>query len=371
MTMNLTTLNRQQFLRAGAAFAASPLAACTAADSTNSYETAVQRVWQPITQPIRGNLALQRELVRYATLAPSGHNTQCWKFHVERNSMAILPDLTRRTPVVDPDDHHLFVSLGCALENLAQASKAYGLDAQPQFDAQKDVVTVKLLPTTPVASPLFNAITDRQCTRGPYDGKPLTTAELRTLELAGTGNGVRLILLTAKPEMEKILDLVLQGNTTQLNDVAFVNELKQWLRFGAGEAVRAGDGLYSITSGNPSVPRWLGGPLFNVMVSAKSENDKYAEQTRSSAGIAVFVSTVDDKTHWIEAGRCYERFALQATSMGIRNAMLNQTVEVPLMRRELADHLGLQGGRPDLVVRFGRGAKMPQSLRRRVEDVLI
>ena len=371
MTMNLTTLNRQQFLRAGAAFAASPLAACTAADSTNSYETAVQKIWQPITQPIRGNLALQRELVRYATLAPSGHNTQCWKFHVERNSIAILPDLTRRTPVVDPDDHHLFVSLGCALENLAQSSKAYGLDAQPRFDAQKDVLTVKLLPTTPVASPLFNAITDRQCTRGLYDGKALTAQELRTLELAGTGNGVRLILLTAKPEMEKILDLVLQGNTTQLNDVAFVNELKQWLRFGAGEAVRAGDGLYSITSGNPSVPRWLGGPLFNVMVSAKSENDKYAEQTRSSAGIAVFVSTVDDKTHWIEAGRCYERFALQATSMGIRNAMLNQTVEVPLMRRELADHLGLQVGRPDLVVRFGRGAKMPQSLRRRVEDVLV
>jgi hypothetical protein len=26
----------------------------------------------------------------------------------------ILPDLSRRCPAVDPDDHHLFVSLGCA-----------------------------------------------------------------------------------------------------------------------------------------------------------------------------------------------------------------------------------------------------------------
>ena len=180
-----------------------------------------------------------------------------------------------------------------------------------------------------------------------------------------------MMLFTAKPDMEKILDLVLQGNRTQLNDAAFVKELKQWLRFSAGEAVETGDGLYSITSGNPSIPRWLGSPLFEILVTDKGENDKYAEQTRSSSGIAVFVSDVDDKAHWIEAGRCYERFALQATSMGIRNAMLNQAVEVPLMRRELADFLGLKGGRPDLVVRFGRGNKMPQSLRRPLDAVLV
>ncbi len=119
------------------------------------------------------------------------------------------------------------------------------------------------------------------------------------------------------------------------------------------------------------MPHWLGSPMFDIMFKAKSENDKYAEQTRSSAGIAVFISNVDNKTHWIEAGRCYERFALQATSMGIRNAMLNQTVEVPALRQKLGDFLGLKAGRPDLVVRFGRGAKMPQSLRRDVRAVLV
>lgn len=34
----------------------------------------------------------------------------------------ILPDVSRRTPVVDPDDRHLFIGLGCAAENLALAS---------------------------------------------------------------------------------------------------------------------------------------------------------------------------------------------------------------------------------------------------------
>lgn len=366
-------ITRKQFLYSGTALALTPwgLAACAPADSEESYETALKKIWRPMSEPFQGELALRKELVRYATLAPSGHNTQCWKFRVATNAITILPDFTRRTPVVDPDDHHLFVSLGCALENMTQAALAFGLKAVAQFDAATDALSVALEPTKALTSPLYQAIPERQSTRGLYDGMALTTAELKTLELAGTGNGVRLVLMTAKPEIEKILDLVLQGNTTQLNDAAFVKKLKQWIRFGENEAVKTGDGLYSITSGNPSVPRWLGSPMFEVMVTDDDENDKYARQTRSSAGIAVFISAVNDKSHWIEAGQCYERFALQATSMGIRNAMLNQTVEVPLMRRELADFLGLKDARPNLVVRFGRGKKMPASLRRSLDSVLI
>ena len=364
-------VTRLQFIRTGLALGGVPLAGCGASGSGGGYEATVKNIWQPTVPPIGGNLGVQRELVRLATLAPSGHNTQCWKFQIASNAITILPDLTRRTPVVDPDDHHLFVSLGCALENMAQASMAFGLKAQAQLNASTNAIHVSLDPTQAFASPLYQAINKRQCTRGLFDGQPLDTQELKALEVAGAGNGVRVMLLTAKPDMEKILEFVMQGNTTQLSDAAFVKELKQWIRFGAGEAVKTGDGLYSITSGNLSGPRWLGSPLFDLMISDKSENEKCARQIRSSAGIAVFISSVNDKTHWIEAGRCYERFALQATSMGIRNAMLNQPVEVPAMRQQLAGFLGTGGGRPDLVLRFGRGPLMPQSLRRAVAEVLM
>ncbi|NJO13635.1 MAG: hypothetical protein HC872_09425, partial [Gammaproteobacteria bacterium] len=53
-----------------------------------------------------GSLAeLKAELVRCATLAPSSHNTQCWKFSLQDKAIAIRPDMTRRCPAVDPDDH--------------------------------------------------------------------------------------------------------------------------------------------------------------------------------------------------------------------------------------------------------------------------
>jgi hypothetical protein len=73
--------------------------------------------------------------VRHATLAPSSHSTQCWKFPIEVE--AIAPDLSRRCPAVVPDDRHLFDVLGCASENLVQAALAHGLTTVPSFDAAR------------------------------------------------------------------------------------------------------------------------------------------------------------------------------------------------------------------------------------------
>jgi hypothetical protein len=316
--------------------------------------------------------ALLHELVRYATLAPSSHNTQCWKFRIMNNLITIEPDLSRRCPVVDPDDHHMFVSLGCATENLVHAALANGLKANASFIASPtDTVSISLDATKALASPLFQAITERQCTRGDYDGNPLSMGELRLLEQAARGNGVGVLLLTERSAMEKVLEYVVSGNAAQMNDPAFVEELTAWIRFGNEEAVRTGDGLFSGSSGNPAMPRWLGSRMMRLFFTAKSENERHARQIRNSAGIAVFVSDANDKAHWVETGRCYERFALQATSLGIRNAFLNQPVEVGPIRPQFAAALGLGHLRPDLVVRFGRGPTLPLSMRRPIQSVLL
>jgi hypothetical protein len=140
-----------------------------------------------------------RELVRYASLAASSHNTQCWTFHLHDRAIVIAPDVSRRCPIVDPDDHHLNVSMGCALENLAHAALATGLQANAHFDPLgSGAITVGLEPTRPLATPLFNAIAHRQCTRVDYDSRPLSNAELQLLERAGSGNGVHLMLLTER-----------------------------------------------------------------------------------------------------------------------------------------------------------------------------
>jgi hypothetical protein len=272
---------------------------------------------------------------------------------------------------VDPDDHHVFVSLRCATENLVQAARAHGLKGEALFDPAGDAVRVTLEATQAQATPLFKAIPLRQCTRGDYDGKPLSNEELALLQRAGSSDTVRLLMLTQRPAMEQTLDYVMQGNTAQLADAAFIKELKAWIRFNAADAVRMRDGLYSACTGNPNIPSWIGDVAFRWLLTAKGENDKVAQQVRSSAGIAVFAGQTVNKAHWVEVGRCYERFALQATALGVRNAFLNQPVEVAALRQPFANALGLRGQRPDLVVRFGRGPVLPRSLRRPLKAVLV
>ena len=359
--------------------AVSTLPACSKASDPDGYETVAARIRRADATAGTEGAALGqelprelvRELVRFATLAPSSHNTQCWKFAQQGLGLTILPDLSRRCPAVDPDDHHVYVSLGCAAENLAHAALAHGLHAEARFDATRGAVQVALAPTAAQRSPLFQAIASRQCTRGDYDGKPLSNDELALLELAGSSSAVRLLLLTERPAMERVLDWVMQGNTAQLADAVFVKELKSWIRFSGADAVRTRDGLFSGASGNPVGPSWVGSLAFDWLFTPKSESEKIARQIRSSAGMAVFVGAVADEAHWVEVGRCYQRFALQATALGIRNAFLNQPVEVASVRPQFAAALGLAGQRPDLVVRFGRGAAMPQSLRRPVQAVLV
>jgi hypothetical protein len=311
-----------------------------------------------------------RALVRCATLAPSSHNTQCWRFGLERDAIRIAPDLARRCPAVDPDDHHLFASLGCALENLLQAAPAFGLSGQAAVDPESGAIRVALHAARQHRSALCTAIPQRQTTRAPFDGRALSADVLEFLARAGSGDGVRLLLITRRSQVERVLEHILAASAAQTRDPAFVAELREWIRFSYREALVTGDGLFAPATGNPALPGWLGAPMFELFYRPGPERSRTARLIRSSAGLAAFVSERDDKRHWVEAGRCYERFALQATSVGIRNALVNQPVEVAAQRRELASELGLASGRVDLLVRFGCGPRMPASLRRPLEAVL-
>ena len=334
--------------------------------SLDDYEAsvAVARAAMPQAPDIR-------ELVRFATLAASGHNTQPWKFRAGANRIDILPDFSRRTPVVDPDDHHLFVSLGCAAENLALAAGARGRPGELHFDPSNDGSAVFEFGAGPArVSALFDAIPGRQSSRTDYDRRSVSNADLQKLVAAAAVPGVDLVLITDRPQIDRIRDLVVEGNSTQLADRAFMRELKTWLRFSPRQAIEMGDGLFSVSSGSPSLPAWLGPRVFDWMFKAEAENDKYARQILSSAGLGVFVSEREDKEHWARAGRACQRFGLQATALGLRCAFINQPVEVATLRPVLAGLVGMPGRRPDIVMRFGYGTTLPFSARRPVEAVL-
>ncbi len=341
------------------------------AQGQSDYEGAVSSIWRHGDTDDLPFAAAQRELVRYATLAANSHNTQPWQFRFADRAILVLPDPGRRLAAVDPDDHHLFASLGGAVENIVEAARAFGLQAVAAFDPGARGMRVDLEPGPRNRTDLFNAIPQRQSTRAAYDGRAVPPEHLRLLEAAGNGDGVRMLLFTEPRQREAILSYLVAGNTAQMDDTAFVDELKSWIRFSYGDALATRDGLFGKCSGNPALPGWIGRPAFGRVFTKDAENLKYASQLRNSSGVVVFVSDKNEPAGWAAAGRRSQRFALQATALQLRHAYINQPVEVPAVRGQFATYLGIAGSRPDLVIRFGYGPELPRSLRRPTAQVIV
>jgi hypothetical protein len=316
-----------------------------------------------------GPLAQMRTLVQSATLAANGHNTQPWKFSIKEDAIEIHPDYSRHLAVVDPDYRVLWISLGCAMENLVVAAPAGGLAPEVTYPDAADFIHVRLAPDARQRTPLFDAIPLRQNTRSEYDGRPVKSADFDPLEALPLEPGVALRFVTTPTDLETVLEYVNQGNLSQYADQAFIAELIAWLRFNKKEALATDDGLYTRCSGNPEVPRWLG-KMFVAGTKPQQQADADAKKLRSSSGAVVVASESDDKTAWVRAGQVYERLALKMTSLDIKSAFLNQPIEVAALRSQFQHALGLGASLPQLLLRFGYAEPMPRSLRRPVEAVL-
>ncbi len=334
------------------------------------YGKQEQRIW---TTPFRTGAAVpaqMREIIRYATLAPSGHNTQPWKFAVQGDTIHILPDLSRRLPAVDPRDRELWISLGCALENLTLAANAAGYAAEATLPTPEvDLIRVQLTRSA-LPCPLFEAIPYRQNNRSLYDGRVVASDEIKKIEAVRSNAGITTQIFTDNSHKESIIEYIKSGDRKQFGDPAFVAELISWIRFNQPEALRSRDGLYTRCTGSPDVPRWLG-RRFLAASTAGQQADTSAQKARSSSGLLVISAAQDDKQHWIETGRLYERLALTMTAADIQGAFLNQPAEVPELRSQLQSYLQLGTALPQLVLRFGHGPALPHSLRRPASDVLV
>ncbi len=197
-------------------------------------------------------------LVAQAVKAPSGHNTQPWKFRQSESAVEIHPDFDRRLPVVDPDDRELFVSLGCAAENLCLAAQAKGYKSVVSV-GDTGIVTVSLMEEADVKlNPLFNQIDARQTNRSVYTGEEIALDALRKLQSVCSERGISVHYYAHRTkQFNDIEQYVLQGNTYQMQNKAFKAELKSWMRFNKKHQDQTLDGLSYAVFGAPNVPRWM------------------------------------------------------------------------------------------------------------------
>lgn len=218
-----------------------------------------------------------RAIIEAATHASSGHNSQPWQFAVAENHITISPDFSRRLPAIDPDDRELFISLGCAAENLSLAAAHFGYATDTDITDNGSIrLTLHKQPENqrqPENEALFAQIPRRQTNRAAYNGNTIPQAELDSLIATQQSDSVSLHPFARNtPEFAALTEAVAAGNRAQMHDLAFKAELLSWIRFNRRHSNTTRDGLSNAVMGAPNLPAWLSRPIIKTMLNERRQN---------------------------------------------------------------------------------------------------
>jgi nitroreductase len=311
--------------------------------------------------------------LRYAVRAPSGHNTQPWRFAISHDLLHLYADRSRRLPVVDPDDRALVISCGAALAHLTVALRHFGYagDPTPFPDAaDRDLLATVGLGQAHRPEPddheLFEAIGTRHTHRAAFESRPIPHRILAQLQRDSEGTGAAVHVFTGDEPQAALAKLVAEGDRTQFSAAGFRRELAAWVR---PNRTRRPDGMPGYAFGISDLPSLLG-PTMIATFDAGARQAKKDEQLAMTAPALIVLSTAGDTpSDWLAAGQAVAVLVLRATAHGLAASFLNQPIEVPALRARLCGLLGSSAS-PQLLLRVGYGANDRPTPRRSVADVL-
>ncbi|MFU8859541.1 MAG: Acg family FMN-binding oxidoreductase [Cyclonatronaceae bacterium] len=351
---------------------------------------------------------LLTSLVQSATYAPSLLNTQPWKFRISEkdNTITVLPDPDRRLDWLDPDNRYLYISLGCAVENLIIAAENAGLQSSVQYQHyadeklttasvhfkkgngkqadQKQPVedqkaenhtaksyTVQNHAGQKQAGSLYEFIPLRRTNRTMYNKKPVPAEIIERLNNIRKEPGQNITIYSGTTRASEIGRLVMKADFMLLGSHEQRIETLKWTRFNHKEEKKNRDGVSFRSIGGMNVPKWIGRSWMYLFRNGDSEARHDAKKLKSSSALVLFSSEQDHETSWFQSGRVLQRFLLHTTAEGLQHAYINSPCEVRQVREELKRCLHLSTYRPQILLRIGYAKEAAPSERRPVQEVIV
>ena len=276
--------------------------------------------------------ATLEQILELARWAPSGDNTQPWRFEIlDTHRLIVHGHDTRDHCVYDLDGHPSQISLGALLETMAVAASGFGLEMQatrrPEAPEARPTFIVDFVPAPRLdADPLADFILPRSVQRRPLSRRPLTTTEKTALAATlPSGFGVtwlegrqrtaaaRLMYRNAKlrltmPEAHQVHQAVIEWNARYSED-------------------RMPDQALGVDAVTAKLMRWIMRDwrrveFFNTWLAGTVAPRLQMDLIPGLACAAHFVLTAEHRPHriddYVAAGRAMQRFWLTATAQGLQ-----------------------------------------------------
>jgi nitroreductase len=288
-------------------------------------------------------------LCRYAILAPSTMNTQPWRFRLNDDGVEVRADFGRWLRVADGDRRELFISIGCALENLLLAAERFDYRHRVEYfpvPGDNEVVARVSLalggesPSARRAQLPLTAISRRRTDRGVFALQPVPAQHQQALrDVCG---------------LEEDLSLHLSGD-------ADVRRLSQRLLHRADAALLSnpefrGELAYWVTEGVLGTP-WLISELARLASGFVAFDKRITRRHRaalmSAPLLGVLAASSDAHAVHVKCGQAFERLWLRATTLGLSLEPLSQGLRVPEVRAEFARLVKGRGAIPLQAFRIG------------------
>ncbi|MGB2811197.1 MAG: hypothetical protein WBC17_05555 [Mycobacterium sp.] len=313
-----------------------------------------------------------RALLAWAVLAPSPHNTQPWAWSVADGVIELRIDTSRLLGVCDPDGREAVIGCGAALEHLllrlGVEPVALIVEELPDSGDGVLLARVRIGSGEPYGHrpDLVSAMAARRTNRTAYHGNPMDSALRSTLSQTGEPFGVECTWLQDSDSRETLVTLIMAADREQMSSAEFRRELAQWIR---PKNSSSPDGMQADLLGQRGIAAYVAPLAVRTFDMGKLQAARDGELASGSPDLAVVWTPTDDTGAWLATGRALARLTLESQAAGRASAYMNQPCEIPAMREQLAEALGIPG-HPQLVLRHGQAESVHPASRLPVSQVL-
>lgn len=290
--------------------------------------------------------------VKFAVLAPSGHNAQPWKFIINKNTIRIEPDFNRGLPLSDIKHRQLFIALGCALENLIIAADYYNFITAATY--MSDGHTAALVEFTEKKikenqeNHLALFIPQRHTNRGQYTDK-LPQPEFFSRLYTENDTDIRLDLFYDDAARQRLAALSLEAISTAFGEDGFRQELSAYLK---SNFTNSKIGMPGFCFGMPALVSFIAPQLVRHVNVARLSRKKDAVTFGATPVFGLISAAKDERIYWIKTGMLYEKISLEACRIGAATAPLAAAIQHGEFYKNLMK-LSNSSLRPQFLFRLG------------------